>query len=76
MKELKKWWNEKRTLEETFIEIGYPRTQDQLIDALSEVVWRAALKMLSKKIKQITNPPNCRCLLSVQEIIDEELEDE
>ena len=35
--------------------------------------FRAALEMLSAKLKQLTDPPNCRCLPYVQEIIDEEL---
>ena len=35
--------------------------------------FQAGLKMLSNKVEQITDPPDCRCLLLVQEIIEEEL---
>ena len=38
--------------------------------------WEEALKMLSNRLKRETEPPNCRCFQTVQDIIKEELEDE
>ena len=36
--------------------------------------WRAALRRLYERIEQMSEPPDCRCFLSVQEIINEELQ--
>ena len=39
-----------------------------------EKYYRAALTMLFGKCEQISSPPDCRCILSVQEIIEKELQ--
>ena len=77
MKEHKKWLIETLTVEgakKFELETSKVSTIDEALLTVSETSWRGALEMLSNKLKQITDPPNCRCLLSVQEIIDEELE--
>lgn len=78
MKQHQKWLHETLTDEvanKFEVEIQDVTTEDDIINVISETSWRAALEMLSNKLKQITDPPNCRCLLSVQEIIDEELQE-
>lgn len=76
MKEFEKWLNRTLSVEEAKkfdLETANVTTSDQAVLVVSETAWRGALEMLSNKLKQLTDPPNCMCLLSVQEIIDEEL---
>lgn len=78
MKEHEKWLNEELTgvaTKKFELETQNVATVDEIINTISETSWWAALEMLSNKLKQITDPPNCRCLLSVREIIEEELQE-
>ena len=64
MKEFEKW---------SKTPTGFAESKSEYAEG--EAAWRAALEMLYSKLKQITDPSNCRCLLSVQEIIEEELQE-
>ena len=52
-------------------------THDAGCDACTElkkIGWEAALKMLAIKLEQMVEPPSCRCIQTIQEIIKEEIE--
>lgn len=64
MIQFEKWWKKHN-----------PKSHVESINfEMDSDIWKAALEMLSNKLEQMTEPPDCRCIHSIQEIIKEELE--
>lgn len=72
MKQCQKWWNEKQTkkTEEEFLaKYEGLTTQEQVMDAVVEMTWRAALEMVLKE-REIRGENHLKCVF---DMIEEEL---
>lgn len=72
MKQCQKWWNEEQTgtTGEEFLAKHRDTTQEQVLDALVEMAWRAALEMVLKE-REARGDKHLKCVF---DMIEAELE--